>query len=386
MARRLTLFLLIAGAAGAAVLPLRAYLGTRTDWQGARDLGFGGILRSEPGPGAVFGNPALLGLCDRPAVSLTYGLGWSSEQRTRVVYDEFENAIGETVVADNLAMNGIVGPVAGVVPLFGRLGIGAGVTTAYDYGYRYFKQLRDDFYNVIGEDRVEGSGAVYDAGLGVGGRVSDWLGVGVGGGYRFGSRTLETWTIRVPDTAMTTESGKPSGIRYSAGLAVRPLAPLWVDASYAGATDLAEWRSADSLVDAMAQVQPWEARLGLRYRAPGPLPSRVMAEVSYQGWSAVDTTWSDVFTFRAGVEHLMLNSVRVRYGLGIEPLAWDPTIQVVELGAGVGFDTRLAVIDCGVRFQRDVIGPAQFKGELLPSDLDVYETNAVLAVSLSREF
>lgn len=386
MARNLILFLLSAGIGFGATLPLRAYYGTPVDWQGARDLGFGGTLVSEPGPGAVFGNPALLGLCERPALSLTWGLGWSSEQRTRIVYDQFENAIGETVVADNLGMSGIPGPAAGVVPLFGRLGVGFGFSAARDFTYRYRVELRDDFYNIIGEDRVEATGAVYEGALGVGGRVFDWLGVGASGGYRFGTRELESWAVRLPDTNRTFETGKPSGIRFSAGLAVRPLAPLWLDASFQGGTGLSEFTSADSLGAELDLDEPARARLGLRYHAAGVLPSRVMAEASYETWSAVDTGYSDVFTFRVGVEHRMLNSVRLRYGLGIEPLAWDPTVQVIQLGGGVGLDTKLVTVDAGVRFERDVIGPAQFRGELVPSDLTVYETNAVLAVTLSREF
>lgn len=387
MARRLTLLLLAAGVGLGATLPLGAFYGTPVDWQGARDLGLGGMRFSEPGPGAVFGNPGLLGLCDRPAVSVTYGLGWSSEQRTRVVYDEFENAIGETVVADNLGMNGIPGPLAAVAPVLGRLGVAVGVSAARDFTYRYSVELRDDFYNVIGEDRVEATGTLWDAGLGVGVRAFDWLSVGASGGYRFGTRELESRTVRVPDTTRTYESGKPSGIRYSAGLVARPLEPLWLDASFRGGTGLAEFTSADSTSgQALDLAEPMEVRLGLRYQAPGVLPSRVMAEVSYETWSSVDTLYSDVFTFRAGVEHRMLNSVRLRYGLGIAPLAWDPTVQVIQLGGGVGFDTRLAKVDCGVRFERDVIGPGQFRGELTPDDLTVYETNAVLAVSLSREF
>ena len=376
---------LTVGLAGATVLPLRAYYGTRIDWHSARDLGFGGMSRPEPGPSGVFGNPALLGMADRPGVELSYGLGWMSEQRARTVYDQFENAIGETVVADNLSMTGIPGPLAGVYPLFGMVGIGAGVAPAIDFSYRYYKEQRDDYYNVIGEDRVEGTGTVYQAGLGVGVSPVDWLSAGVGGGYLFGNRSLESWSIRYPDTSRYAETGNPSGIRYAAGLAVQPLSRLALDVSYRGGTGLSGWQEGTTDED-VSLSEPWRAQLGLRYTATGVLPSNVMAEVGYESWSAVDTTFSDVFTVRAGVEHLMLNLVRVRYGFGVEPLPFDPTVQVAKVGAGIGFDTKLAEVDFGVLFVRDVIGPAQFYGDLEPDDQTVYETGATIALSVSREF
>ncbi len=369
-----------------AALPLRIYWGEQTSWRNARDLAFAGMNRFDPGPGAVFHSPAQLGFVDRPGVELSYGLKLSSEQRTRTVYDQFENAIGEVVVADNLGTAGIPGPMAGVFPLFGKGAVGVGIGPVIDFSYRYYKEFRDDFYNVIGEDRIVQSGTVLNAGLGFGFRPLSWLSLGASGGYMFGSRELESWSIRYPDSVYEHESGNPTGIAYSAGLCFQPLSRLSLDLGYCGSTELSNWQDGDSVSEAVSLARPWDVRFGISYQGSGILPSRVMAEVSYRAWSDVDTTYSNILQARAGVEHTMLNFLKLRYGFGVEPLPFDPSIQLAQVGAGVGFDVGLARIDVGAMFQRDVVGPSLFHGTLTPEDQRVYETEAVLAVTVSREF
>jgi len=367
-------------------VPLAAYWGERVAAGSARDLAFGGLARIEAVPSAWFSTPAMLGFMARPAVEASAGLALAQEQRTRIVYDQFENAVGEVVVADNAHSNLRLGPVSVGVPLFGVLGVAAGVRPAVSYDYDYYKEYRDDFYAIIGQDIVHQSGTLYAGGLGFGVRAHPKLGIGAGAAYLFGSRDLEITTIRMPDTTLEHESGTPAGIAYNAGLSVEPLSRLLLNAGFSGGTKLAGWRKADSAQTAIDRKQPNAVKLGLAYQAPGTLPSRVMAELGYEMWNGVDTSLTNLLVVRAGVEHLMLNFVRIRYGFAVEPQPFDPTVQTAQVGAGVGFDTELLKVDVGARFRRSVFGSGLFRTPLSPSDQTVYETGAELGLTLSREF
>ena len=394
------LILVIAGALAMAEIPLRAYWGERVKWHNARDLAFAGMNRFDPGPGAVFSSPAQLGFVDRPGLELSYGLKFSSEQRTRTVYDRFENTIGEAVVADNAGLSGIVGPLAGVFPLFGKGAVAAGIGPVLDFSYRYYKEFRDDFYNVIGEDRVEQTGTVFNAGLGFGFRPLSRLSLGASGGYMFGSRELESWQIRIPDTSYESEFGKPAGVTYAVGIAGQPIDRLDLEFGFTGPVKLSGWYTPSAAPPEFIgceQHYPWRADLNVSYQVPGPLPSRVMLEAEYQPRVSVVTGWglwgkhpvtetASILSVRAGVEHTMLNFLKLRYGFGVEPLSFDPSIQLAEVGAGVGFDAGFGRIDIGGMFFRDVIGPSYFYGSLTPKDQTVYETSAVFAVTVEHGF
>ncbi len=372
-------------ALAAAEVPLPAYWGRPVPGS-ARDLAFGGLARLDAGPSSWLAAPAMLAFAARPAAEVTAGFNLAQEQRTRIVYDQFENAVGEVVVADNAHGSARFGPLAVAVPLAGRLGIAAGIAPVASWDYDYYKAYRDDFYAIIGEDIVRQSGTLYAAGLGVGVKAHPKLGIGATASYRFGARRLDITTIRQPDTTFELETGKPSGIGFGAGLAVEPVARLVINAGYSGGTKLAGWRQADEGHAAVDRAQPHAVKLGLAYQAPGALPSRVMAELGYELWHGADTTLSNTLVARAGVEHLMLNSVRLRYGFGVEPEPFDPTVQVVQAGAGVGFDAGIMKVDIGARFTRDVLGSSLFRTPLNPSDQTVHESGGELALTLSREF
>jgi len=131
---------------------------------------------------------------------------------------------------------------------------------------------------------------------------------------------------------------------------------------------------------------PWSARLGISYRAPGALPSTVTAEVRYQAWHSVDTVLSNLLVVRAGVEHTLLNFVSLRYGFGVEPQPFDPTLQRINAGFGLGFDAGIAHIDVGALLTHDVIGPYNFSEQLAETDLRIYENRSYFAVTVSRSF
>jgi hypothetical protein len=373
----------LAGVAAANV-PLRDYWGVEASWHSARALALGG--QGETGPSAVFGNPALLGFVRRPVVELTYGLAVADEERTRVVYDQFENTLGEMAVANNTHAHGLPGPACGALPL-GPVCAAAGITPARDFAYSYLREYRDDFYSLIGEERVEQSGTVYDASIGLGFSPLPFVSVGAAGSYLFGSRRLETMSWSGAETLRAFFAGRPRGVGWAAGVALKPAASLAFAVDFASGVTLADWSWSEGPEPAVVDKSyPSCAGAGLEWRIPGALPAVASARASYTAWSTVDSTQADVLAVRAGVEHLMLNFVRLRYGFGVEPLASDLAVQVAEFSFGLGFDVGKMRVDAGALLARDVIGAELFTTPPAEPDLRTYETRSTFALSVSRAF
>ncbi len=378
------LILLLFSGSTHALMPLRNYWGERITIYSARDLAFLGS--SGPGSGAsiLFSRPALMGAMVRPSLELTYMANIVSEQRTRTVYDEFENTLGEAIFADNVTAAGLPGPLAVNYPVLRGLVVGAGVARIVDFQYRYRKEYRDNFYALVGEDRIVQTGEIFVGGAGVSYRLAEWLAVGASGGYVSGRRNLESWEIRIPDTTYWYESGKPEGVAYTGNIVVGLSSRVQGSLGFVGPLKLFKWQtSPGSRVDV---VLPWRVLADVSYRAAGKLPSRVLLEVGYSAWRSLDSNYAGVLDVRAGVEHTMLNFVKLRYGFGIEPSPFDPTIQRVGVGTGIGLDAGVCFFDFGAMFRREVVGDGLLRGEVTPEDQKVYQTGTVLGITVSRGF
>lgn len=373
----------------AAEVPLREYFGVEAVTAGSKALAGGAQAGLSLGPGTVFGNPAVLGFVSRPALLLGYQLVLISEERTRVVYDQFENSLGEAAFADNTAAYGDFGPVAGVVRL-GTVGFGAGVGQARDFDYDYVKEYRDDFYVKIGEDRISQTGAIYAATFGAGTRVSRRVALGARASYHYGGRYLSSRRLLGKDTIEQRESGNPTGWSGGAGAALRLTSnnSLMVGVDFDAGIRYGRWLESESSGIRFTTDRrfPWSGRLAVSWRIPGPLPARTDAELRYAAWHLVDTTLSNVMVCRVGVEHLMTNFVRLRYGMEVDPLPFDPAVQTARFGVGLGFEVGRLTLDAGLGFERAVIGAELFRVPLSDSGVRCYQNRSTFAVTLSREF
>jgi hypothetical protein len=330
-------------------------------------------------PAAVFSNPGCLGFHTRPVLMLGMGGQVLDEERTRLVYDRFENTIGEAVYADNINFNWHFGPVAGIYR-FRNFGFGAGVAPVRDFGYRYLKEQLDDFYVKIGEDRVEQTGELYSASAGLSFNPINRLCLGAGGRYLFGSRQFEQMIIRIPDTVRVQSSGKPRGAGWLAGVGIALLPELQLNFGYQSAVRLRNW---DSTV---TRIEPWRALAGAEFRAAGVLPSKFRARAALTGWSAADAVYRNVLSVRLGVEHLLLNSVRLSYGFGLEPLFVDVMVQLPVAEFGLGFDVQQWHLDLGLNASRAEFGASHFVLPIEPEDSRVYQTRVGLNLSMKYEF
>ncbi len=330
-------------------------------------------------PAAVFTNPALLGLVSRPVLEGGFVLRFLSEQRARFVYDQFENTVGEAVIADNIHADWVAGPISVMYP-FGRFGAGAGVAPVADFNYTYEKEYRDEFYVKTGVDRVVQRGVLYSGNIGVAFKPLTFLRLGVGARYIFGDRDLKVWSIRIPDTVVWQRAERASGPGWYAGVVFVPVQRLNVGLGYQSAV---RWAVFDSGPSAR---YPMRAVLGVNYRAAGVLPAFFSAAAVWSGWAGVDSGLRNVLGVRAEITHLMLNFVRLHYGFGVEPLFSDPMVHRAEALFGVGFDVGRCRIDLNARVNREELTARHFALPVVPDDVQVVQTRVLTGVGVSYEW
>lgn len=334
---------------------------------------------TRPEPGAVFRNPGCLGFYPKPIFHLAGGYRIIEEERTRLVYDGFENTMGEAVYADNINFHWYFGSVAAIYRIR-NFGFGAGVAPLRDFNYRYHKEYLDDFYVKIGEDRVEQGGELINATASISFSPVRFISLGVGGRYLWGKRGLEQVIIRGPDTMRLFSKGNPSGIGWQAGVGLVSGSKLKLDIGYQSPVRLRDWESGKE------KIEPRQTVAGLEFSAPGVLPSRFWAEASFTNWSEVESIYRNIFSIRMGVEHLMLNSVRLNYGFGVKPLFSDPDVHMLYADFGIGFNINRWRLNIGLMASREELDVNHFVLPVEPEDSRVYQTRFNLNMSLGYEF
>jgi len=378
------------------------------DWSGgrslelpdARSVALGGVSVAIGSPFGFLANPALGVLRydrfnaphlpenrPRPAVGLAYHLGVVAEQRTRTIYDSYENAIGEMAVGDNTEASGLGGPIAVQFP-FSELNLGVGVLPQRDYTYHFHQDVRDDFYHLVGIRDLNLSGQVMRANLSLAGDLFGAVGIGAGVNYLFGERRFEVLDSALCDTLPLHELSctNPSGLAASLGLLLHPGTALRVGLTLEPrplALPKFLIRKGDTTTIALSE--PLKVKLGANYFAASAVPTGIFGQLSYSDWHTLDTSLTSVLDLRGGVEHRLLNGVCLRYGFGLLPSQVDPAIQTGLVSLGFGFETDLAHIDLGGNLQRRVFGSG-FLSPMPPEQMHVYETNWEIGLSIARGF
>ncbi|NPV14735.1 hypothetical protein HPY86_07370 [candidate division WOR-3 bacterium] len=336
-----------------------------------------------PVPEEVFQNPADLAgvgeFSNYRRLNVNWGLRCVSEQRVRYVYDQFENTIGEAVIADNIGFNWVPGPVSVVYP-FQRFAFGAGVAPVRDFHYTYLKEYRDEFYVKIGEDRLEQRGFLYSGNIAAAVRPVKFIALGAGFCYAWGERELNFQMVQEPDTyGFVIKNGLRSP-GWNAGLTVAPLARFKIGLSYHSRL---RFNSPDSF---SLKGYPWRGQIALHYQAPAQLPSRVKLIVGTEAWAEVDSGLHNVIYVQTTVEHIMLNSVRLRYGFGLNPLCTDPAVHRVEALFGLGFNAGRYRINLDGNLNREALDASDFALENEDADFRAYEARFNLRTGVEYEF
>ncbi|MCL6465967.1 MAG: hypothetical protein K6T77_04325, partial [candidate division WOR-3 bacterium] len=264
------------------------------------------------------------------------------------------------------------------------LGWNAGLTVALapvrDFHYRYLKEYRDEFYVKIGEDRLEQRGFLYSGNIGAAFKPIKFIALGAGFCYAWGERELKSTMVRGLDTVDFSVKSGPKGLGWNAGLTVAPLLRFSAGLSYQSRLRFNGLDSFD------LKGYPERGQIELNYQAPGQLPSQVKLVVGAETWSEIYPGLHNVIYVQTTVEHIMLNSVRLRYGFGLRPLGTDPTVHRVEALFGLGFNAGRYRINLDGNLNREALNASDFA--LMPEDADfrAYETKFNLRTGVEYEF
>jgi hypothetical protein len=332
-----------------ASMPTDWYFGRRMSYSDAQSLGLAGNDLFKP---TVFLNNPLAKSVSKMTIGLSYSFGFLQERRTKQVYDQFDNSLGELSFAENLFTRGNIGNFSFLYPL-NFMNIGIDLKPQYIYDYYFYREFRDDFYAKIGEEKLEVIGTTYNASLMLGKEFADKFGVGAGLNYYFGSRKFSYHDSILNSTPVDAETtGSPSGIGFTVGISAMPIDQLLIHFNYQSGMNLKNWENS------ISKKYPANYNLSVSYLAAGEIPTKLGLSMQYTDWKVFDSTFQKTIEVGLGIEHTLFNSVAFRYGFRFEPSFAPPSVHQGLVSIGWGFMIGNVQIDVGADVKRRVIGSA----------------------------
>ncbi|MCX8015229.1 MAG: hypothetical protein N2748_04345, partial [candidate division WOR-3 bacterium] len=287
-----------------AIMPADWYYGQAVNFTDAQSIALAGNELFKP---SVYLNNPLSKIISKVQFSVSYDFGFLQERRTRQVFDQFDNTVGEVAFVENLATNGAFGHLSILYPL-PVLNLGFNISKQNNFDYYFYQEFRDDFYAKVGEEKLEVIGQLYDANLMIGKEFFDKLGVGVGLNYYFGSRKFLYRYQYGSERINADSTGKPNGVGFTAGFSFMPIDRLLIHLDYQSSVKLNKWLNDKSL------TYPYQINLAVAYLAGGEIPTKIGINGQYTNWQAVNRSYQKIVEVGLGVEHLMFNYVALRYG------------------------------------------------------------------------
>jgi len=366
-------------------IPTDWYYGRTRDFTNARSLGLAGISTIIPSPSGMFINPALLGLIKNPSFDFSAALNWTSEKRTKELFDQFENTIGEISVADNMFTHTKVSPLAIAYPLpaFGgtRIGLGLGYTSVIDYNYYFHKELRDDYYQKIGDYELKATGQTQGINFATGVNLNNPsladINIGAGLCYSWGNH----------QSTQESDSFQIKALNFNFGAVTGLGERLKIGFDFQNRWKM-HWKPTAEQVNPPTFYYLWTSSFGLgaTYNFPGEIPTIALTEFRYIYWQDRDhpSSGQNSLNIRAGIEHTMLNDVKLRYGFGVIPSLIKLTPPTVLISFGLGFSVESLKFDIGANIQRCTLTEENFYWPI--DEEKVYETFGNIVISVSRSF
>ncbi|MEO0072269.1 MAG: hypothetical protein ABIK10_02350 [candidate division WOR-3 bacterium] len=336
------------------MLPRDWYYGRELNFTSVASIATGGVELFEPS--AVMPNPLSI---SRPKFifSGAYQLGMLGERRTRFVFDQYDNTVGEIAIAENNSLYGQIGQFAFLLPT-PLLNLEFTTAPAINYHYYFYREFRDDFYTLIATEEVRLSGILYKSSLILGRQWCNKFGFAFGPIYFFGSRDYHYYRSAVlnnPDIIIDTP-GAPWGWGYTCKISYTPIEKLSATLYYTSSTTLKDFIRGQTAV-----YYPWSVRLNLCYLASGEIPTKLGAFASYTNWQRLNiNNFNKVLNLGIGIEHTLLNMVALRYGFRIEPSFTKPTVICAVFTAGWGFEVSSMKLDVGAEIGRRELYPEHF--------------------------
>jgi len=309
-------------------LPGAVNKGDRMFYHDARSCALGGVsLVLEHST-----NPAAMGLIKNPSVFVSGALFSLNEKRGLRVYDSYGNNIGVSTVTNTSSTKASPSACTFVFP-FHFLRTGFQYSPLWDHNYSYYREYRDDFFQVtrIIDQQYTGQTCALSPMIGL---VHSWIQVGVMQRFMYGKRSFEEVIIYPtgPDSVVTSEHDHngPStqcGILLSPGINVR-LAYMY-QFSYI-------LENSASMVN---DTFPVQHSIGFMYQPPGRIPTRFCGELIYELWA------EPIYIYKIGVEHTLLSSYTLRYGFCLYPDYTQTSIWTTVLTIGFGIHGSNFMVD-----------------------------------------
>lgn len=354
------------------------YYGKTVHYCDGQSIGLAGTstLKSK----SNFDKVGLISFIDTPQFILTYNLGFMSERRTKMLYDQFDNTVGEVAIAENLLTTGKLGTSGFVYPIK-LLNLGLSIRPQYIFDYRFYQEFRDDFYAKIGEKEIKLSGAVYKTSFFVSKNFDRKIGVGAGINYFFGRRKFWYHDSIVYIRQLSAETtSSPKGVGFNLGIAFVPKPRLLIHLDYQSKTVLKNRTEVQNQVN---QKYPDVLSWGINYLASGEIPTQIGLNGQYTNWKCIQANFSRTVEMGIGVEHIFLNGVAFRYGFRLEPSFIPPIVHQGAVCFGWGFEVGTMRFDIGADIKRRIMGSENllFSNE---SDVKVYQNSGEIVITISK--
>ena len=402
---------LVAAPVARAGLPEVYYDGIAYPGCSARAMGMGMSRLVDLTPLGALTNPALLSGLPRGLVAtMSGGLTMDTERRSLKVYDSFGSVMGESETSYNEGVDllpaGVALSVRGVDWLPSSIAAGFGWRVPSAFSYDYSRTIRNEAYVETGTERLEVSGAMNEIDLSVAFLPSSRLCLGLGAGYRTGTRTI-TWTEDYVDP--TLEDVLLSDGHDMTGLVVRGsamLRPVGRVSLFAGIEQPMGLEHSDGLTDGGTLELPTRLFAAGLYVPGNRLRTTFAGSFYWSGdgsasYAGTDLGLDDSWGLGAGVEHCITGGPRVRFGFAYDrsPLsrALDAMTFATGLGAGLGgWEVDLGLSFSPRRWRKASVPdlfPYDYPGSPLPSpsfdqgdSLSVEESSTRLLLSVTRSF
>ncbi len=393
----------------------KMHYGQQTEAYSARMLGLAGSGLALSGAcGQGIDNPALI-VGEKTGWSLNAGFAVNKliENREYPYYDSFVgfNDYGSYAYNANWYYDPYFNLRFSHKNKWGLFAVQAGFTPFLDFRYDYTEEVRDPVNKsdqLLGYNWIKQDGVLNLSYLGVGYQPLKNLSVGLNIGLLWGSvdstrqiepKVSEAFLTRSVDQRSRSLQSSPVvvnfGLHYQLndrlGIAYSMRFPYKItfDGQVKNASDTSLTKYGESV------TYPLRLGAGIDYRFRNILQARVFVDFYYEFWSQFEDTrlntngYRDVYTIRAGVEHIFFDKLPFRVGFAFNQLPENPDLTRTLLTVGTGWHVGAANLNAAAGivheqfFQPDIF-PDTIYGLPARTDLDrVTWTQYFLRLDLS---
>lgn len=295
-------------------------------------------------------NPALL--VKQPGFKLVIGGGFikAGERRKKSIFDSFDNRIGDVTAADNSFVFSEPTYISVSYSTHYNVAIGINFLPFINFGYRYSREVRDNFYVLKETIFDEGKGKVYLTNIGIAYKLlKERLLLGFGFNLYNGKREWEYSEDYVdPSQADVNErfTRTLSGNSAVFGILARPLTRIKLGGFISTKSSLGYYNE-DNI--------PLRFGGGITIIPPNRLPALFIIDAVFERWARINDNYEDVIKLHLGVEHEFTPVFKGRFGFGYETSYLSKDMPKIFFTSGFGFEKNGFILDtalevCGFNY------------------------------------